>query len=213
MPFSTDNLIGTISRTGLMRPSNFRCTMTLPQSFLQYNRTNENNRLLEYYTSVNDLSIRINRFTIPADTLTTSEYLSDFRGNHGIAVAREYEDLAIGIILSSDGRERELFQQWIEYINGSGSNYKTRYYDDYVAPVVNIEVLKQDGSYGFSHKYFNAYPKTVGDIELSYDETDTYSTVAITMGYETHRRGERPEPTTESVTSNVTNNDFSEFTT
>jgi hypothetical protein len=156
----------------------------------------------ELASEIQNLSLRAERATLPPITASTVDYPIDSAESIPIVKGRANpEPLAINFILSRDLRERSYFEYWINQMTGKNDrNYKPRFYDDYVGTItidIITSVEERTGFGGFiprardntettilrTYIFKEVYPITVGDVEMSYGETDTYGTCAITFNW------------------------------
>lgn len=187
---SISRIIGTISSNGILYPHKYYVMMNIPTSCLPPD------------TNINEVSYhlapRIERVNLPTISMETMDYYSTSNTTRPIIKSRSAnEPLSINIILSEDIKERKWLEYWFNQIHSLETGYITKYYDDYVGSI-QIEIFstkKDGGAFGGYFKepedermafytFKNVYPTSIGDIELSYGETDTYTTMAATFNWE-----------------------------
>lgn len=177
-------MVQSIGNSGLLKPNRFTVDVTFPDMLLAETEITQNQVTLP-------LATRISRVTIPENAIEVYEIVSDARTTLPIARSRAtFEPVALGLILSEDGREREYFENWLEMIHGRKSGYSPLFYDNYISPgiIVNIIDTNNEPESATKFYFYNVYPISVGDIELSYDENDEYVLCTVTMNYESFGR-------------------------
>lgn len=189
---NVNDMIQSIARSGVMKPHQYAVTISMPAAMIP---------ALEDYSSKDvsqQIAPRIERVTLPPTVLSTFDYPSASLETTPIVKNREtYEAISVGIILSEDGREKKYFDNWIDMIHGRNTGYHTRFYDDYVGymTISILSAVKEESSSSVfpkpadmarvaTYDFYRVYPINVGDVELSYGDNDTYSTIAVTFNWD-----------------------------
>lgn len=179
----TRSMLQSILSNGLMRSNRFTVVIDFPQILTNDRRFTG----LSGTTTQADLSLRINRITIPEmEMITTEATGTGSRETFPIARQRgSFAPLSFNVVLSEDGRERVYFERWIELMHGRSTGFTPLFYQNYVAPRAQVNILSErEGTIKIAYVFYNTFPTSVADIELSYDDSDAYGTCAITMQYE-----------------------------
>ena len=83
---------------------------------------------------------------------------------------RNYGSLQTSFYVDSRYKDRAIFDRWLNNIqNPVSKNFM--YFKDYVTPMV-IGVFDRNGDLKYRMDIKNAYPKTIGDVQLSYDSRE-----------------------------------------
>ena len=95
-------------------------------------------------------------------------------------------DIALTFRMDEEMHIRSLLSAWHELINDSTSG-DFNYYDDYTADIYVYQYpVKQEGStrkpiYGIHIE--EAFPKSIGEVTLGYDQRDTYSKQTVDFAF------------------------------
>lgn len=175
-------MVQSISNTGLLRPNKYTVLIDYPQLLATDSRFAD----VRAAEAQADLAVRISRIGIPASNLETAEMPSDARGTTMmVRRAATWDALAFELVLSEDARERIYFERWVELIHGRSTGFTPLFYQNYIASRATVNLISDTAGPILAYKFFNIFPTAVGDIELSYGDTDGFGTCAITMNYET----------------------------
>ena len=90
-------------------------------------------------------------------------------------------ELQITFRVGEDMLERDFFDRWMNTAISHHSQ-DVRYPDDYMT-TMKIYQLDREDNYVYCTELYNVFAKSIGDIELSTDSSDTIETVSITLGY------------------------------
>jgi hypothetical protein len=120
------------------------------------------------FSFLQQLSVRCSSISIPSKSLAT-------QSNRLYGPARNFPfemtypgELNATFILSADLRERQFFDAWLDYICNP-QDFKMEYYDNYVTEI-QINALNRDDGFYHVCTLEEAYPKSVGEIQLGYDK-------------------------------------------
>lgn len=176
-----EDMVATISDTGILKPNKYAVKINIPSSM-----TGEGFTTTE---ATKQMLPRIERVTLPEVGLETIEDPSNTTESLPILKSHsQFEQLSLNIILSEDAREKTYMDEWVRNAYGYYDKYIMRYYDDYTGEieVTLYSTMANDSKESKPIKkytFYNAYPVSVGDIELAYSETDTYSTIAVSFNW------------------------------
>lgn len=100
-------------------------------------------------------------------------------------------DIALTFRMDEQMQIRSLLSAWHELINDTNTG-DFNYYDDYTADIYVYQYpVKQEGStrkpiYGIHIE--EAYPKSIGEVTLGYDQTNTYSKQTVDFAFRRWRQ-------------------------
>lgn len=90
-------------------------------------------------------------------------------------------ELQITFRVGEDMLERDFFDRWMNTAM-SHHTHDVNYPDSYMTTMKIYQLDRQD-NYVYCTELYNVFAKSIGDIELSTDSSDTIETVSITLGY------------------------------
>lgn len=182
---------------GGARPSLFYAKVSFP--------TNVQNRL-STYGAISDASFFMKAASIPPSTLgeITKSFLGrDFKIP---SIDRTFEPWNVTIINDEDYKTRHLFEAWIEYISPGAAIFEAQSgFGIESAPAnvygqMEVHQLRKNGGasvtiddkgepkstpdYLGSYYFKDAFPTSVSDISLSWDEKDTIEEFTVTFAYQ-----------------------------
>jgi hypothetical protein len=99
---------------------------------------------------------------------------------------RLYEDINMSFYVDTSMTVKLMFDNWMTYIQNPGSR-NFNYYDDYTADIViEVQDLKNQSRYGI--KLFEAYPKSIGAIQMDYAGKDVMK-MSVNFAYKYYAIG------------------------
>lgn len=154
-----------------------------PQSLLD---NNANNNTLQRVVHVNDkfernVKFRCQNATLPGKQITTSER-STYGPVRKIASNIIYQDVVLSFIVADDFNEKIYFNIWLEQILDSLNSNSVAYYDDYVGQIF-VTTYGKDGLANYKVLLEEAYPIAVDEIPLSWDSSNDYIRMNVTIAY------------------------------
>lgn len=99
---------------------------------------------------------------------------------------RLYEDINMSFYVDTSMNVKLLFDNWMTYIQNPGTR-NFNYYDSYTADIV-IEVQDINNKSRYGIKLFEAYPKSIGAIQMDYSGKD-FMKISINFAYKYYRVG------------------------
>jgi hypothetical protein len=115
---------------------------------------------------------------------TTALTTLNFRGRElKLAGDRTFEDWTVTILNDTDFSVRDAMERWMNGINAHSANTGLTNPVDYQSDLI-VEQLDRDESVVKKHTFRGAFPTTMGEIELSYDEKDQVETFPVTFAYQ-----------------------------
>ena len=158
------NLIG-----GGARPNHFRVTFNTPG-------------VIATGLDVRKSSFLIKTAQLPGQAL--GEITVPFRGrNLYIAGDREFETWDTTVINDTDFMVRNGIERWLNAINDTVTNTGLPNVADYTADLI-VEQLDRDDTILKSYTFRNAFPLTIGTIDLSSAEAGEIETFEVTWRYQ-----------------------------
>lgn len=160
-PSNINAMVDNISRSGLAFSNRYEVIFEVPAGFIKGDRQ-----------TMENLTVRCDSITVPGRSFSTTPYRF-----YGPARNMPYEpiysgELTASIVLSADMRERNFFENWMDLIC-SKSNYKFEYYENYVT-TFEVKVMTKDDLPAYRVFVEEAYPKSIGDVQVGYDKENDY---------------------------------------
>lgn len=129
-----------------------------------------------------DLSFKIHRTDIPTRQFETME-----RRHNGpqrvIPYGLIYASHQMEIIEDELSNTRAIFDTWMWSCFNELDLYKVKYYDDIIAPEVNIKVYNSSGEVIAIYRLKEVYPINVGVSQLAWDSRDQFMTIPVEFSY------------------------------
>jgi len=140
---------------------------------------------------VKDIELNCNSAQFPAVALGTSEHRT--KGPlRKMPYDQIYTDLNLTFYNDSSFKEKRFFDTWMnKIVNNETKNYE--FYDNYISYVI-IAQLNMAGRVTYAVKLEEAYPTNVGEIALSYDNTDQIEIFPVTFTYRNWREIDSTDP-------------------
>lgn len=168
LPSNINELVSNITRSGLAYSNRYEIDIGFP---LRHPSRDEQSR--------RSMLVRCDSVVIPGRSLSTTPYRF-----YGPARNMPYEpiysgEMNISIILSSDMRERNFFEAWLNAIVNP-VNFKFAFYDDYISGMA-ITVLDKSDTPAARFIVEEVYPKSIGDIQMGYDRENDFLKMEATL--------------------------------
>jgi hypothetical protein len=165
MTLSISNLKAAITKFPLLDPTKYQVTITGPKGTLD-----------------RDISLLCNSVILPGRGFSTAE-----KYHHGpirkVPYAELYEDAQLTFYETSSMEEKHYFDEWQSLISGANKDgYFIGWYQDIIG-TVSIMTINKKGVAMTETTLYEAYPVSIGDTKLSYEETDTISVFSVTFAY------------------------------
>ena len=197
LPVSIDTMKSTINRRGgLARGNRYAVYISHPSksinSLLQFNPATLLSNLIsgdgvhigDFISDPRDMFLLCQTATMPGKRILTTEAMH----NHHLAkkpYSAATDEVTMSFILTNDYYIKKYFDMWQEMIiDTSGEHYKAFYKQDYCTDVL-IQQISQSNDMipGYTIKLENAYPITVGSIDLS-ESSEGMMELSITFEYD-----------------------------
>ena len=149
-----------------------------------------------------DMGLLCSEATLPGSSLATAEVKDNFMGiPQEYAHTRLYTDIDFTFYIDKNFNTLKFFEGWMDFISGGAYNkspsnnftseeaqtYYRRfnYPQEYKAPVLEIIKFERstDNNNALKYKFFNAFPKSVGSMSVSYGQADLLK-VTVTFAYD-----------------------------
>lgn len=184
MAFNIKDFTSTVNRSGGLATSNlFVTTITSPQGNFTSRFELEDSR---------ELSFLCRTVSIPGMELGTAEVApSGFGHKHRSPTGLQHAQLSTVFMVNSNFNTLSYFQKWMQSIinydaeGGSfGQEYVMSYKDDY-ATTITVDVYgKQQNRNAFRYTFSNAYPTSIGEIQLAWENQAEIMTLPVTFTYD-----------------------------
>ena len=150
-------------------------------------RNFDNSFRIESRVVENLLKFRCISCSLPGRILNTTDR-NTYGPNRKIVTSALYQDVVFSFIVSDDKRELDYFDSWQNFIVdnniniGSAFSHDVRYYDEYVGDI-KIKHLDKQNNIKYIITLLEAYPISVEEIPLSWDNTNEFIRVNVTVAY------------------------------
>ena len=134
----------------------------------------------------NTRAVSYNAETIafPGRNLETKEDLSTYGPLREIVMGSTYEDVSATFYVSSDHKEQKFFHDWqnTAYNMNDDDNFGANYYFNYVGNI-DIYQLDEKDTRRLGVRLMEAFPKTIGSIEMGYGSTNEIEKMSVSFSY------------------------------
>ena len=161
---------GTLSRGGV-RPSMFQVDLTFPDG-----TTNDQADVIQ------KASMLCKGANIPASNISTISV--PFRGRQlKVAGDRTFDEWTVTVINDANFTVRKALEKWSERIQNHnfalGETVLENYFQD-----LTVRQLDRDGLNLRTYKVYSAWPSSMSEIELSFDQSDSIEEYQVTFQYQ-----------------------------
>lgn len=196
---------------GLYRPAKYIVVLEFPKTIVD--ETFRGTEFTEYQTdfqfttelknSVRDrLFFFCSAAQLPERTITDTQANQYYGPERNIARGLEFAPLNLTFMLDSELSERAIFESWQNTIINSRT-YNLNFYDEYVGKILiyplhenrnettnrKIDGVSDNGALanltlsGYYCELIEAYPKTIGAVDLAYSNGNAFASQQITFNY------------------------------
>ena len=164
-----------INERGTIQNNKFLVTITLPTIF--------NSEIQE------TLTFRASNIKIPGVSFNMiKSYRYAVGPDHKTPSNVSFNDLSISFIEDKENSIWKFFSIWINQIfdfnqTGSGLKYTSNYKSNYVAPNFQIDIYNNDGTLVNTVKLVQAYPSSLSDIALSWNEKNNLMMINVGFSF------------------------------
>jgi hypothetical protein len=123
-----------------------------------------------------DLGMYVKDVGVPGRTLTTTDVHSN-QIPYSIVTGSEFDLMSMTFIVTPSQKERQFFLDWMNKACNM-DNFKFGFYEDYVANI-NIKFCDRQGNMASKTEIAEAYPVSVSDMALSYDNNNQLATFDV----------------------------------
>ena len=101
-----------------------------------------------------------------------------------IVMGSTYEDVSATFYVSSDHKEQKFFHDWqnTAYNMNDDDNFGANYYFNYVGNI-DIYQLDEKDTRRLGIRVMEAFPKTIGSIEMGYGSTNEIEKMSVSFSY------------------------------
>lgn len=132
-----------------------------------------------------DALLLCDQVQLPGTNYNTSD-LRTFGESRKTPYERLYEDVNMSFYVDTAMTVKLLFDNWMTYIQDPGTR-NFNYYDDYTADIV-IEIQDVKNQSRYAVKLFEAYPKSIGAIQLDHANKDIMK-LSVNFAYKYYHIG------------------------
>ena len=165
----------------LVRPNLFNATL------LGYSKIVGGTDSGTFPVIVDTFKFRCEKAELPGRTLATSEDAVGGGPSLKLPYDVTYNDMTLSIICSTDMKEREFFEIWMDKIIGRGGRGNAglvSYYSDYALGVsLKVEQLDEKGNTLIAYTLNDIYPTALTPMNASWEEPNTYQRFGVTLAY------------------------------
>ena len=131
--------------------------------------------------TVRSTSLRCEAISFPGRNLDTTPDTNIYGPTREIVDGYSYAPINATFQCASDMREKTYFETW-QRLAYNPQTWSMGYYHDYVG-TVQIYQLDENNKRRYGVELVEAFPKTIAEQALSYDETNQINKVSITFSY------------------------------
>ena len=139
------------------------------------------------------INIACHTCNVPGKTVLTTDKDMPQAGYKSIAYQKTYEDVTMQFYLHSDMNELKVFQDWTDLMINPATN-QIGYYQNYTSDIRIINLDRQQKK-TMTTTLYEAYPKTISALDMSYGSNDEIMSISVTFTYRYYTQvfGERQE--------------------
>lgn len=158
---------------------------------------NPNSRIMNLGENnwMRDALLLCDQVQIPGTNFNTAD-MRTFGEIRKTPYERLYDDVNISFYVDTQMTVKLLFDNWMTYIQDPGTR-NFNYYDDYVSDIViEVQDTKNQSRYGI--KLFEAYPKSIGAIQLDHSNKDIMK-LSVNFAYKYYHIGAQEVENTDAA--------------
>lgn len=138
-------------------------------------------------STLRDTLLFCDQVQIPGTNYNTSD-MRTFGEVRKAPYERLYEDINMSFYVDKEMKNKIMFDYWLNQIQNPWTR-TFNYYDDYVTDIViEVQDLKDQSRYGI--KLYEAYPKSIGAIQLDYAGKDIMK-LSVNFAYKYYHIGSK----------------------
>ena len=159
-----------VKTRGLANPNKFMVTISQPKG-ISFNNANDSLRLMRLFCDQTQL---------PDQNISTAQ-LRTYGEVREMPYENLYGNVNFGFYCDSNFIVKEFFDNWIQSISDPNTRH-WNYYDNYIAPTIDIMMLNNEGRSVYLVSLYECYPKQMQAVTLDYAAQETLK-VNISMIY------------------------------
>jgi hypothetical protein len=165
-------MLSSINRSGGMaRANKYEIQITPP-----------NKHPIKDVGTISTINLHCSTITMPGHNLEQQVQRLASAPAREIVTSHTYAgNISASFYLDANLETKSWFDAWQE-LSFNHITHKARYYDDYTS-IMDIYQLGADGERTYGIRCDEVYPATIGQIEYSYESTDTIATLPIEFAY------------------------------
>jgi hypothetical protein len=160
-------------KDGYAKASRYEVVIGLPKGFFKTENVNSN--------VARQVSLNCETIDFPGRQLTSKADLSTYGIEREIVYGQIFDDVSASFYVTTDHKEQKFFNDW-QNIAASPADYNIGYYYDYVSSV-DIYQLDERDTRRLGVRLVEAFPKTIGPLNVSYGSTNTIEKLTINFKY------------------------------
>lgn len=164
------DFITEVKTRGLANPSKFMVTIAQPRG-IEFGNASETLRLLRLFCDQTQL---------PDQNISTAQ-LRTYGEVREVPYENLYGNVNFSFYCDANYIVKDFFDAWIQSISDTETRH-WNYYDNYIAPTIDIVLLNNAGREVYAVTLFECYPKQMQAATLDYAAKDTMK-VNISMNY------------------------------
>ena len=184
-----NDLLGVLnSDEGYAHPNRFEVVLPQPPKVASANSGGFFNIFDSFFTNLGregnerNISLRCESVTLPGRSLNTLDDTNIYGPVRQIVDGVTYAEDITMIFQSSSGlSERAFFEDWQRKAFNEGS-WNVNYHKDYVS-TIEIYILDKKDTRRYGIKLFDAFPKTIGAIDLNYASNNEIIKTPVTFSF------------------------------
>lgn len=166
---SITDFVGQLT-SGFARTNRYSVELALPPAVRDSTHISDVQRMLLLCESVQ----------LPALNVNTTQ-IRTFGEIREMPYEFNYDAISMSFYVDGDMIVKNIFDKWIKSIQ-QGTTRNFNYYDNYVAPTMRINVEDLEDNVVQTITLYEAYPKTVNAVQLSYEQKDIMK-LTVSMMY------------------------------
>lgn len=171
--------------------------MSKLNDFISQVKTNglaRTNRYVVYFnlpwesdSALRDVLLFCDQVQLPGTNYNTAD-MRTFGETRKAPYERLYEDINMSFYVDKEMKNKIMFDYWLNQIQDPWTR-NFNYYDDYVTDIViEVQDLKDQSRYGI--KLYEAYPKSIGAVQLDYAGKDVMK-ISVNFAYKYYHIGSK----------------------
>ena len=185
--FFLDKFLGAFGPTGPAKANRFRVDFSLPKGIAESgvftNTNSEESEIRRFESSINrfeQVSTLCHTCTMPSREINTTA-VGQWGPPHRMPLTSMYMPVSFSFYTGYDFAIREFFEVWQAVVCNISSN-TFNFYNEFTSDI-RINILDQYGKVPYYIDLYEAWPSSVGTIDLAYSNNDNLANVTVVMQY------------------------------